>query len=69
MLKLCKVCRKEFIPTGNHVTCSKLCSLENRRRSKRDSWLRHKPDRYFENLRLKYWRISKRVEKKYAKDL
>lgn len=28
---MCKMCLKEFTPHGSHVTCSKLCSLENKR--------------------------------------
>ena len=62
---MCKMCLKEFTPHGSHVTCSKACSLENKRQSRRRSWARHKPDRYSERIRLKLWRIAKRVEKRY----
>ena len=66
---MCKMCLKEFTPHGSHVTCSKACSLENKRQSRRRSWARHKPDRYSERIRLKLWRIAKRVEKRYAENL
>lgn len=59
----CKMCYKEFTPSTSTVCCGDKCRLENERQNRRRSWHRrkHTLNRYDENIRLKMWRIRKRI--------
>ena len=66
-MKLCVMCGKEFIPHGSHVTCSKKCSIENKRQSRRRSWHRigkYTDDRYMRTIKQRMRRIEQRIRRK-----
>ena len=61
---LCRMCGAEFILKGNSVTCSKQCSLENKRQNRRRSWHRigkYTDDKYQRYIKQRLRRIAKRI--------